>query len=1214
MLCLLVIGAGTTWAEEVTAFDWSKMGNTNTITSGYTTTSSGASPKDGYYQDNTGTVSLTSYNKTTPMFTSTPSKVTIKVKLGGGSANKQLADAVYAQFVDKSGNVIGNSIEITSYITTAAGDVYTKEMNLTGITSAYGIKLTHIKESGYNVRYYNLSLNYTTSNGGSTPTALSAPTNLSSSNVTTTGATLSWDAVANASSYTVKIGEQEYTGVKTSSYSATSLTAGTQYTWTVKAVGDGTNYTTSDYAANANFTTATAPAASYKAYFNVNGTLLNEGGTSFTKGASITFPADPDDINDKKFVGWTQTQNYSNETDAPSDMTKSAKMGDGDVIYYAVFATASGSGNDEWVEITSAPVAGTYAICTNSYFMKAAVSSSRFSNGSATPSITDGKLTSAPAEDCTWEITKPDDYYRIQNGTNYAGGTNTKNQGALLTDESTDLAKWSISYETDHFEVINYGRSKASSDSNNKYLRNNSANGWATYVKTTGDAPRLFKKVVGTTYSDYCTTVTTKPTPTLSFANPTYNATLGEDFAAPKLNNPENVAVTYSANPEGVVNVIPTTGAVELVAAGTTTITASFGGNDDFKSNFASYELVVAPAPLPKYRLTITQPAEGGVLTVKNGETALATGDEVEVRTQLTCEVTEIPEGKRFSRFYAKWGEGEGESKYKMTNPATFDNIATENISACEIYVSYKDIQYYTINYMINGVNTNPQVDLEENSALVFPKAPATLGGKSFRGWVEEAINEPVADEPTFITINGLTAKDHKTYHAVYASKSGESDPNILTSVSSTITSGDYYLVDTYDGVDKDNNTAPRFWAVNGGLNGSNGTSGGFTSKDVSFYATEENGNLSLNLTGVASTDWPTLYTVTVTADGVSISKGTETYYCTVGANDVNADMKTTAENNIIWSRLAEGTDNYAGRYSIEVDYPSNTDKKRCLLFQEHTEKGNQNRQFKNQEIKNRDAGRNANNVASFSSGYFYFLQAGSASYSDFTTMPAVLINAQVTTGNEKAFNTTGETAVILNRNFNDGAYNTLVLPFDMTKAQIEDVFGGDAKVYDYKGTTAASENTVTLKFEAATTISANTPVFIYGATNAENKLIEGVTIEDADQPTITDGNGEFNFVGVYAISTVAVGDIYINSQNQLKTSANGTTKLQPTRAYFKKVGTAEVRAFSINDEETGIVVVENGNVNLYNGEVYNLAGQKVSAKNMKSGIYVIGGRKVVIK
>ncbi len=174
---------------------------------------------------------------------------------------------------------------------------------------------------------------------------------------------------------------------------------------------------------------------------------------------------------------------------------------------------------------------------------------------------------------------------------------------------------------------------------------------------------------------------------------------------------------------------------------------------------------------IPTYTLTITQPTEGGTLTVKNGDATLTTGATVRVGTNLTCEVTNIPEGKRFSRFYAKWGEGDGESKYKATNPATFDNIATENITACEIYVTYKDIQYYTINYMINGVNTNPQENLEEKSALIFPTAPSAIEGKYFIGWVENEIDGTVDEEPVLVNTSELTATANKTYYAVYAAQ-----------------------------------------------------------------------------------------------------------------------------------------------------------------------------------------------------------------------------------------------------------------------------------------------------------------------------------------------------------------------------------------------------------------------------------------------------------
>lgn len=161
-MLMLVFGMGVTWgADAVQAFYWSSMGSTNTITSGYTASASGATAKTGYYQDNTGTVALTGYNKTTAMFTSAPQKVTIEAKIGGGTGNKDLTSPVYAKFVNASGTEVGNAVEITKKITNAGGDVYTFDMDLTDITSANGIKIYHLKESGYNVRYYSLKCTVT---------------------------------------------------------------------------------------------------------------------------------------------------------------------------------------------------------------------------------------------------------------------------------------------------------------------------------------------------------------------------------------------------------------------------------------------------------------------------------------------------------------------------------------------------------------------------------------------------------------------------------------------------------------------------------------------------------------------------------------------------------------------------------------------------------------------------------------------------------------------------------------------------------------------------------------------------------------------------------------------------------------------------------------------------------------------------------------------
>ena len=130
--------------------------------------------------------------------------------------------------------------------------------------------------------------------------------------------------------------------------------------------------------------------------------------------------------------------------------------------------------------------------------MKASITpGSRLDYGAAAPEISANSpatLTTAPTSDCIWEITKPDEYYRIANGSQYASGTSEKNQGALLDDSSNDLAKWTIEHDGSKFSVINYGRSIATADNGSKYLRDNTTNGWACYAASVGKAPRLFKK------------------------------------------------------------------------------------------------------------------------------------------------------------------------------------------------------------------------------------------------------------------------------------------------------------------------------------------------------------------------------------------------------------------------------------------------------------------------------------------------------------------------------------------------------------------------------------------------------------------------------------------------------------------------------------------------------------------------------------------------
>ena len=82
---------------------------------------------------------------------------------------------------------------------------------------------------------------------------------------------------------------------------------------------------------------------------------------------------------------------------------------------------------------------------------------------------------------------------------------------------------------------------------------------------------------------------------TMSFSESSAEATMGETFTPPSLTtDPSGLAVTYESSNTGVATVDAQTGAVTLVGAGTTTITASFAGNDDYNPGSASYTLVVS--------------------------------------------------------------------------------------------------------------------------------------------------------------------------------------------------------------------------------------------------------------------------------------------------------------------------------------------------------------------------------------------------------------------------------------------------------------------------------------------------------------------------------------------------------------------------------------------------------------------------------------------
>ena len=243
--------------------------------------------------------------------------------------------------------------------------------------------------------------------------------------------------------------------------------------------------------------------------------------------------------------------------------------------------STSSSNDFELITNGSDFVEGDYILVYNNGALNTTVSSNRLQYTEVTPS---NNIITTDDATIIWHIAPSGNYYTIYNaGENkYAASTGTKNQAQLLASGTDDKSLWSVTTGAT-FEFAN----KYNSGQNvNAYLRRNGDYGFACYAAQTGGQLSLYKRSSSTT--------STKQDVTMSFSPASVTITYGNDVTEPTLTtDPDGLSVTYSSSASAVATVNASTGEVSVVGTGTTTITASFAGNDDYKAASASYVLTV---------------------------------------------------------------------------------------------------------------------------------------------------------------------------------------------------------------------------------------------------------------------------------------------------------------------------------------------------------------------------------------------------------------------------------------------------------------------------------------------------------------------------------------------------------------------------------------------------------------------------------------------
>ena len=200
----------------------------------------------------------------------------------------------------------------------------------------------------------------------------------------------------------------------------------------------------------------------------------------------------------------------------------------------------------------------------------------------------------------------------------------------------------------------------------------------------------------------------------------------------------------------------------------------------------------------------------------------------------------------------------------------------------------------------------------------------------------------------------------------------------------------------------------------------------------------------------------------------------------------------------------------------------------------------------------------------------------------------------------------TGKNAFV-KRTMKAGMWNTLVVPHAMNAQAIIRNFGDGAQVARFESETADG----VLHFVSVGDIEAGIPYLVMPTIEVANIITLNTTISAG---LTADEGIDYDFVGIYAPLTLATADYYVAAGNALKRNT-AASQMPAFRAYFRHK-TADVKqlvALDIDGIATAISLTPTPSP-VGEGNWYDLSGRRIHQSSIKPGLYIIGGKKVIIK
>lgn len=210
---------------------------------------------------------------------------------------------------------------------------------------------------------------------------------------------------------------------------------------------------------------------------------------------------------------------------------------------------------------------------------------------------------------------------------------------------------------------------------------------------------------------------------------------------------------------------------------------------------------------------------------------------------------------------------------------------------------------------------------------------------------------------------------------------------------------------------------------------------------------------------------------------------------------------------------------------------------------------------------------------------------------------------------------------VTLKRSMVANEWNTICLPFDVSKEQATAAFGEGVKIAQLDDTSTG--NILNFVDMSDYGMEAAVPYLIKPtvAATTEEYSFKGVEIKEAAvTPTKVKTNGNLYFNGIYNkmdVTTDASSGYdaaFLGANNTIFKAKTGGM-MKGFRAYFAIPNSAATSALRVVIDGTATSIKNiDSEVVESNAPVYNLQGQRVNGNNLTPGIYVKAGKKFVVK